>query len=387
MRPLEQDVSEKVAGFLRGLWPEAAQQKISRALFDRAFDGVTLDPDIIEKLQNQPELVSAPWDYIGLRVSDSRIANGREQLARHASLLAELETRYGVDRHVIVAIWGMESNYGAMQGTNNIIRSLTTLAVGDGRRPQFWRAELLRALQILERGDIAPANMTGSWAGAMGHMQFMPSSFLAHAVDHDGDGRRDIWVSVPDALASAANYLRKAKWQPSTPWGFEVVVREGFDYRLAAPDVSRLAIDWLAQGIAAPPGQRLPEVQGQLSLVLPAGARGPAFLVTANFRALLSYNNAVPYALAVGHLADRLAGSAPIAGFWPTDDPPLDRAGREELQQRLSALGHPVGPSDGVIGTQTRNAVRAFQRQAGLPEDGYASQSLLKRLRDMVSKR
>jgi membrane-bound lytic murein transglycosylase B len=212
-------------------------------------------------------------------------------------------------------------------------------------------------------------------------MQFMPSSFLAHAVDHDGDGRRDIWGSVPDALASAANYLKKSKWRPGEPWGFEVALADGFDFGLAAPGIARTTIDWLAAGVRPVAGQTLPNSQSPLSLLLPAGARGPAFLVTANFRAILSYNNAVPYALAVGHLADRINGGPPIAGFWPTDDPPLDKGGRAELQRRLSALGHDTGASDGVIGTQTRNAVRAFQKQAGLPEDGYAGQSLLKQLR------
>lgn len=384
--PVPRELTEKLGPFLEALWTDAQAQTISRATFDRAFAGLELDPDILDKLASQPELVQAAWDYVGIRVSETRIANGQAMLAQHSELLAEVERRHGIERHVLIAIWGMESNYGAMQGSNGIVRSLTTLAIGDPRRPQFWRSELLKALAILERGDIAPEKMTGSWAGAMGHMQFMPSSFLTHAVDHDGDGRRDIWTSIPDALASAGNYLAKARWRTGEPWGFEVALPDGFDFALAAPGVTRSAFEWLAAGIAAPPGRELPASQAPLSLLLPAGARGPAFLVTPNFRAILSYNNAVPYALAVGHLADRISGGPPIQGFWPTDDPPLDRGGREELQRRLAGLGHDVGSVDGVIGTQTRNAVRTFQIQAGLPPDGYAGQGLLRRLKEATAK-
>ncbi len=378
---LPQEVVDKFAPFLAALWNEAEQQKISRATFDRAFVGVELDPEILDRLTNQPELTSAPWDYVGIRVSENRIANGQAKLAEHGILLLDLEALYGVDRHILLAIWGMESNYGGMQGNHGIIRSLATLSVIDSRRPQFWRTELLKALAILERGDIAPEKMTGSWAGAMGHMQFMPSSFLAQAVDHDGDGRRDIWGSVPDALASAANYMKRAKWRPGEPWGFEVVLPETFDHGQSAPGVARPLAEWQKLGVTRPAGVPPIETSAPLSLLLPAGARGPAFLVTGNFRAILAYNNAVPYALAVGHLADRIAGGVPIAGFWPTDDAPLDKAGREEMQRRLVGLGFETGTIDGVIGSQTRTAVRAFQKRAGLPEDGYPGTSLLKRLR------
>ncbi|MFM9938591.1 MAG: lytic murein transglycosylase [Hyphomicrobiaceae bacterium] len=378
---LPQELIDKLQPFLAGLWPDAAQQNVSRATFDRAFAGVEMDAEILDRLTNQPELTSAPWDYVGIRVSETRIANGQAKLAEHGILLLDLESLYGVDRHIILAIWGMESNYGAMQGTHGIIRSLATLSIIDSRRPQFWRAELLKALAILERGDIAPEKMTGSWAGAMGHMQFMPSSFLAQAVDHDGDGRRDIWGSVPDALASAANYVQRAKWRPGEPWGFEVALPDGFDFGQSAPGVVRSLAEWQKLGVTRPAGMPPVDTTAPLSLLLPAGARGPAFLVTGNFRAILAYNNAVPYALAVGHLADRIAGRPAIAGYWPTDDAPLDKAGREEMQRRLARLGYEISGIDGVIGTQTRAAVRAFQKRAGLPEDGYAGTSFLKRLR------
>lgn len=380
--PVSPELVEKGAVFLSGLRVEAARQKISEATFDRAFAGFSIDPDVIDKLENQPELVSSPWDYIGRRVSEARISAGRAMLAEHAALVADLERIYGVDRHVVLAIWGMETNYGGFQGGYGIVRSLATLSIADPRRPQLWRSELLKALSILERGDVTPERMTGSWAGAMGHVQFLPSSYLLDAIDHDGDGRRDIWGSVPDALASAANYLKRRKWRPGETWGFEVVLSEPFDYALSAPTITRTAAEWQAAGVMALSGRPWPSVEGPLSLLLPAGARGPAFLVTGNFRAILAYNNAVPYALSVGHLADRIAGAQPIAGFWPTDDAPLDRQGREELQRLLAANGFDVGVPDGVIGTQTRAAVRAFQKRAGLPEDGHAGSLLLRRLKE-----
>jgi lytic murein transglycosylase len=261
------------------------------------------------------------------------------------------------------------------------VRSLATLAIGDPRRPQFWRAELLTALAILERGDIAPERMIGSWAGAMGHTQFMPSSFVAHAVDLDGDGRRDIWGSIPDALGSTAAYMKAAQWVTGEAWGAEVVLPAGLDLAHAAPGVTKPLADWQKLGLTVPAGSDWPRL-GPSGLVLPAGAKGPAFLVGANFRAILRYNNAVPYALAVGHLADRLAGGPGLAGIWPTDDPPLSRSGREELQRRLAGLGYPVGAADGIIGDQTRTAIRAYQARRGLPADGWAGERLLERLRE-----
>ena len=380
--PPSPEQSEKQALFLAALRVDALRQKISEATFDRAFAGFSIDPDVIDKLENQPELVSSPWDYIGRRVSEARISAGQAMLVEHAALLADLERIYGVDRHVILAIWGMETNYGGFQGGYAIVRALATLSMSDLRRPQFWRGELLKALSILERGDVTADRMTGSWAGAMGHVQFLPSSYLLDSVDHDGDGRRDIWASIPDALASAANYLKRRKWRADETWGFEVVVPEPFDYALSAPTISRNLADWQAAGLALPGGRPWPRSEGPLTLLLPAGARGPAFLVTGNFRAILAYNNTVPYALSVGHLADRIAGGPPIAGFWPTDDAPLDKQGREELQRLLAALGFDVGVPDGVIGNQTRTAVRAYQKSAGLPEDGHAGSLLLRRLKE-----
>lgn len=367
--------------FLTALWPDAQKQRVSRTLFDRAFTGLSLDLEIFDQLANQPEHVTAPWDYMNRLVSDQRIAAGRENLAANAALLSELEKKYGVDKHVVLAIWGIESNFGTAPGNRHVIRSLVTLAIGDQRRPQFWRSQLLSALTIIERGDISLDLMTGSWAGAMGHTQFMPSSYAAHAVDFDGDGRRDIWGSVADALASSASYLRSSGWRQGEPWGFEVVLPAGFDFRHSRPGIAKTSAEWQALGLTAPFGIAMPESAFTSTLLLPAGASGPAFLVGSNFQAILKYNNSVSYAMAVGHLADRMAGGQPVAGLWPTQDPPLVRTGREELQRQLSSLGYDIGAIDGVIGTATRTAVRDFQAKRGLPEDGWATRSLLDRLK------
>ena len=384
--PLPDGMLDKFKAFVPALWPDAEKKGVSRALFERAFAGLEPDAEIFELMANQPEHVATPWDYLNRLASEKRIETGRQKLAEHGDLLAAIEARYGVDRRIVVAVWGIESSFGVAPGSRSVIRSLATLAAGDPARPAFWRGELLTALGILERGDIALDKMTGSWAGAMGHTQFMPSSYLANAVDFDGDGRRDIWGSVADALASTANYLKVAGWKSGEPWGFEAVLPAGFDHALAAPGQTKPLVDWLVFGVSAPPGQLIPPTALPLALVLPAGARGPAFLVSPNFRAILRYNNAVPYALAVGHLADRIAGGAPVAGLWPTDDPPLNRPGREELQRRLQVLGHEVGMIDGIIGAGTRAAVRAYQQKAGLAEDGYAGVKLLERLRQDEAK-
>lgn len=263
-----------------------------------------------------------------------------------------------------------------------MIRSLTTLAIGDTRRPKFWRDELITALTILQRGDIAPERMTGSWAGAMGHTQFMPSSYVRLAVDYDRDGRRDIWASVSDALASTGNYLKASGWRPGQPATIQVTVGAGFDFALASPGTNFGSAQWRERGIAALPESAWPPTLGtDLSLILPAGANGPAFLVTANFRAILKYNNAVSYALAVAHLADRIAGKGALEGQWPTHDPPLKREQREELQRLIAAHGLAVGPIDGMLGAQSRAGIRAMQKRLSLPEDGWAGERLLEKIK------
>ncbi|MDX2155192.1 MAG: lytic murein transglycosylase [Hyphomicrobiaceae bacterium] len=378
---LAEGLAPRLASFLSAMRRDALGAGVSVAILDRALAGIAIDASIPPLLTAQPEHVMAPWDYMGRLVSDTRIEGGRRMLAEHRETLDAIETRFGVDRHAVVAIWGVESSYGTLPGTRAVVRSLATLAVADARRAPFWRKELLAALTILDRGDITPERMTGSWAGAMGHTQFMPSSYLTHAVDHDADGRRDIWQSVPDALASTASYLHRSGWKAGEPWGLEVALPAGFDYRLADPGASRTSDEWQALGVVPPPGAEWPAGMPASSMLLPAGMHGPAFLIAGNFKAILRYNNATAYALAVGHLSDRLAGRPPLLALWPTHDPPLARAERRELQELLSRMGLDVGPIDGVLGETTRNAVRQWQRRQGVAEDGWPGSGLLGVLR------
>jgi membrane-bound lytic murein transglycosylase B len=287
-----------------------------------------------------------------------------------------------VDRQVLVSVWGMESNFGQFQGSKSVIRSLATLAY-EGRRPQFAQDQLIAALQILQNGDIQPEAMRGSWAGAMGQTQFIPTTYNTHAVDFDGDGRRDIWNSTPDALASTAHYLQSSGWKRGQPWGFEVQVPAGFDFWLADGSLRKPVSEWLQLGVKLPAGTQLPANSNQLSaaLLLPAGARGPAFLVLDNFRAILKYNNSSSYALAVSLLGDRFSGWGFIAGSWPKEDLPLSRSERMELQHLLNASGHDAGNADGIIGANTRKAIRNAQQGLGWPADGYPTHKLLESLR------
>ena len=380
-------MADKLAAFISALWPDAQKRGIPLALYERAFAGVTPDPDIFDLLANQPEHTSAPWDYMNRLASDARIEAGRRKLAEHAELLAKIEARYGVDKRIVLAVWGVESNFGAGPGTRHVVRSLATLAVGDPRRPEFWRTELLAALTILQRGDVTLERMTGSWAGAMGHTQFMPTTYLAHAADFDGDGRRDIWGSVGDALASTANYLKVSGWQAGEPWGMEVVLPAGFDFAHSRPGTTKALGQWSALGVSAPFGRPLPASSQSFALVMPAGSRGPVFLVSTNFKAILKYNASNAYALAVGHIADRIGGGDTLAGMWPVDDPPLGRHGRQELQRLLSAQGYDTGSADGILGNSSRAAIRGLQLKLGLPEDGYAGERLLMRIREMTGRR
>ena len=374
----------RFASVLTDLRSDALSAGLLPTTVDQAFAGLVPDSEVLELSNAQPEYVKTAGEYLNLLVSEARIENGRLKLREHEAVLAAVETTYGVNRHIVVAIWGVESNYGAGMGSRRVLRSLATLAAYDTRRPQFWRAELLAALRILQSGDTTPDNMAGSWAGAMGHTQFMPTTYAVHAVDFDKNGRRDIWGSIPDALASTANYLRASGWGAGNPWGFEVTVPDGFDYAVSAPGITKLWSEWEKLGLTRPNARPLPPTLGALQLLLPAGARGPAFLVGANFKAILRYNNAVSYALAVGHLADRLAGLPPFAKPWPADDKALGKGEREDMQRRLTALGFDAGTVDGVIGTGTRAAVRAFQKSRNLAEDGHPDLALLDRLRQEV---
>lgn len=353
----------------------AAEQGISEATLASALDGVRYRDRVIELDRHQPEFVRPIWDYLDTAVSSTRINNGREKYEQHRDTARQMQQRYGVPAEIIVSIWGVESNYGSNFGDFSTLESLATLAY-DGRRREFARGELLAALRIIDQGDIAADQMRGSWAGAMGHTQFIPSSFEAYAVDGDNDGRRDIWGSIPDVMASTANYLARAGWQPGQPWGAEVVLPPSFDY---SQTERRSSAEWAAQGVRAVNGE-LPDVDNA-AIIVPAGAEGPAFIVGANFRAILRYNNATSYALAVATLADAIAGREGITQSWPRDQAPLTRDDVRTLQQRLNSAGYSVGVADGIMGPNTREGVRAFQRDQGLTPDGFATQALLERLR------
>jgi lytic murein transglycosylase len=352
----------------------AAGQGVSERTLTRALDGVRFRSKIIEHDRYQPEFVRPIWQYLDTAVSSTRVNTGREKLKAHRDTAREMERRYGVPAEVVVAIWGIESNYGSHFGDFSTLDSFATLAF-EGRRRDFARGELLAALKIIDAGDISAEQMVGSWAGAMGHTQFIPSSFVAYAVDGDDDGRRDIWDSIPDVMASTANYLKRANWQPGQPWGTEVRLPDSFDYA----QTSRLSTaEWRSQGVCAVDGA-LPEF-ASAALIVPAGARGPAFLVGPNFRAILRYNNATSYALAVAKLSDAIAGRAGISQSWPREEAPLTRDDVTTLQRLLNRAGYDVGGADGIMGPNTRQGLREFQRAQGLTPDGFATQALLKRL-------
>jgi len=358
---------------------DAIAAGINADLFDRTFAGITLDPRVVTSDSSQPEFTRPVWEYIDGAVSVSRIAQGRVLKAQHRPTLKAIRSTYAVDHEVLIAIWGMESNYGSNIGSHNVIRSLATLAY-DGRRQVFWRSQLLAALQILQTGDGPAQGLIGSWAGAMGQTQFMPTTFNQHAVDFDGDGRRDLWSSTPDALASAAHYLQASGWENGQPWGFEVNLPQAFDYALADPEVRRSVAQWRTLGVNPVRAVDADE-QSLATLFLPAGHRGPAFLLLNNFRSILKYNNSTAYALAIGLLSDALDGNPGVQAAWPRGDRQLGRSERIELQELLASKGYEPGPADGIIGANTRKAVRAFQQSQGQPADGYPSHDLLLQLR------
>lgn len=373
---------QHMAGFAewrQGFRTRALAAGIGAATFDAAFAGVAPNDEVLERDRFQPEFVRPIWEYLDNAISDTRIANGRRLAAEKAADLARIEAQFGVEREVVVSIWGLESNFGGNYGRIPVIESLATLAF-EGRRQAFAEEQLIAALRILEAGDITAARMVGSWAGAMGHTQFIPTSFQGFAVDFTGDGRRDLWApDALDALASTANYLARNGWQRGQPWGVEVRLPQGFDHALA-DERPRTAQMWNDLGVRRMTGA-LVEDHGAAALILPAGARGPAFVVYPNFRVIKRYNNATSYALAVGHLADRIAGGGPILAEWPRGQRPLSRTEKEEMQRMLTALGFDTQGTDGVVGPNTRAAIRAFQSAQGMPADGNDDAALLEALR------
>jgi lytic murein transglycosylase len=364
---------------LAGLKGTAAAKGISGETFDAALAGVQPDFKILELLDNQPEFKTPVWDYIASLVDEERVADGRAAMRQWGQALAAAESRYGVDRHVIAAVWGVESDFGKALGTRPLIQSLATLSCY-GRRQAYFRGEFVATLQIVQRGDIDPSRLKGSWAGAFGHTQFMPSTFHRLAVDLDGDGRRDIVDSVPDALGSTANFLRRAGWDGSQPWGFEVRLPAGFSAAGAGRKNKRPMAAWASAGVTRADGRPLP-AGGSAGLLIPAGVNGPAFLVTRNFDALYSYNAAETYGLAIAVLSDRLRGGPGIQAAWPTNDRPLSRAERREMQRLLAARGYDVGEPDGRVGEKTRLAIKDIERAIGLEPKGRPGGRVLDALR------
>ena len=368
------------ANCLVRLRAEAPSKGVSAQTFDTHTAALAPDMTVIGFLDAQPEFVTPIWDYLAGLVDEERVADGRAMLAKWAPVLARVEAEYGVDAATVVAVWGVESNYGRNFGSRPLLGSLSTLSCF-GRRQAFFRGEFFTTLKIIQEGHVAPERLTGSWAGAFGHTQFMPSTFMRLAVDFDGDGRRDLVDSVPDALASTANFLKRAGWRSDLPWGFEVSLPPGMALADAGRRNKQPISAWVARGVKRVDGGALPAGATPAGLMLPAGKEGPAFLVTSNFDALYSYNAAESYGLAIAHLSDRLRGGAPLATPWPTDDPGLSRAERRELQGLLIARGHDIGEADGMIGARTREALKLEQAALGLPADGRAGQRVLQALR------
>ena len=354
---------------------DAAAQGISAATLDAALTGITPIARVIELDQRQPEFQQTFADYLGRRVTDKRVALGAALLQEHAALFDALEARYGIPKSVLVAFWGLETNFGSTLGSLNIPASLATLAY-DGRRSEFFRSQLLDALRIIDAGHVSAINMKGSWAGAMGHMQFMPSTFRAHAVDGDSDGRIDVWQSLPDAMYSAANYLQRAGWRANEPVALEVLLPEGFDWRQARM-ANRLPVaEWTVLGVQKADATALPCVDGQAAIVLPQGWQGPAFMVFDNFDVVMRWNRSVSYALSVAQLAHQVAGGAALVA-QPGENGALSTSQLKILQQALTELGFDAGTADGLLGPRTQTAIRQYQTLHRLPVDGYPAPSVL----------
>ena len=364
---------------LEGLRAQAAAKGVSGATYDAVTRGVQPDMEVLKLMDNQPEFKTPIWDYLGFLVDEERVEDGRAAMRRHGQALAQAEGRFGVDRHIMAGVWGVESNFGKDIGKRPLIQSLATLSCVPNRRQGYFRGEFFATLKIIDDGHVRADRLTGSWAGAFGHTQFMPSTFLRLAVDLDGDGRRDVVDSVPDALGSTANFLKKAGWSSGLPWGYEVRGPGGYSGPTGRKNRRPLSA-WAAAGLTRIDGRPLAG-DYPAGLLMPAGANGPAFLVTKNFDALYSYNAAESYGLAIAVLSDRMRGGAGVQAAWPTDDPPLSRAQRRELQQLLAARGYDVGEPDGKVGQKTRDAIKAVESQIGMRQTGRPGGKVLQALK------
>ena len=375
-----QTTSPEFERCLSGLQGDARKVGVSSATYQQLTQGLTPDMSVIEKLDYQPEFRSAIWDYLSGLVDEERVQEGQAMLARHADTLKRVEQRFGVDPATVVAVWGVESNFGQTFGKYPLLQSLGTLSCF-GRRQDYFRTEFFSAMRILQKGDITPERLVGSWAGAFGHTQFMPSTFERLAVDFDGDGRADLMDNATDALASTANFLNKAGWRTGQPWGLEVLLPSGFNAAGEGRRIKRSISEWTSRGVKTVDGTLLPTDAGTAGLMTPSGTSGPAFLVFRNFDAIYSYNAAESYGLAIAHLSDRLRGAGPFVTPWPTDDPGISRAERRELQGLLILRGHDIGEVDGMLGERSRAAIMIEQERAGQEVNGRGGLKILKLLR------
>jgi len=376
-------IREAAANFnncVAGMWPDAARRNISRESFERFTAGLTPDLRIMDLMDAQPEFTKSIWDYLDILVNDNRLARGKETLAKYKPQFDAMEKAYGVDRNIVAAIWGIESNYSTQIGDRSVLQSTATLAC-IGRRQAYFKDEFLSALEILHHGDLRPEQMHGSWAGAFGATQFMPTAFKRYAVDADGDGRRDVVDDPADLIASTANNLKKDGWQTGQSWGYEVSVPQGFNYMLADRAKTMTFAQWQNLGVVRANNQPFPNSNDKAYLLAPAGASGPGFLMMQNFRVIMKYNPAEAYALAIGHFADRLRGGQPFVQPWPRQERELSRAERLEVQQLLAQRGFYRGTPDGQFGGETRQALRSFQASIGAPADGFATATMLEQLR------
>ncbi|WP_417408393.1 lytic murein transglycosylase [Hoeflea sp.] len=383
LSPLSAHADAGFQKWVSGFYGTAAKSGISRSTYDKAFSGVTApDPDVLEKARYQPEFTTEVWDYLDSRVNPYTVSKGREMGSQHKRTLDAIERHFGVDATILLAIWSMESNYGEILTKTDrlhyVPQALATLAYADRKRAKFARQQLVAALKILQSGDISTRQMTGSWAGAMGHTQFIPTSYLAYAVDADGNGHRDIWNSIPDALATAANLLKKNGWRTGETWGYESVApRGGAKYNGQTKTLSQ----WAALGFTRPGGKSFPVGDRRAELKMPGGANGPAFLMTKNFFVIKRYNNSDSYALGVGVLADEIAGYGGVDQRWPRPAGTLDVKEKFELQTRLKRLGYYDGDIDGNFGSGSKAAIAAFQSRTGLTGEAVPSQKVLDAIR------
>ena len=370
--------------WLEALRNEALNEGISEATLDAALDGITSVMRVIELDRFQPEFTQTFWTYLRQHVNEERIKRGRALLGKHSDILNEIHAAYGIPPRYLIALWGMETDFGDDLGSFRVIDALVTLAY-DQRRAHFFRSELLDALQIIEEGHISSDLMKGSWAGAMGHMQFLPSTFTRYSVDYTGNGRKDIWRSLPDAFASAANYLSNMGWRSGEIWGREVRLPEEFDLRSATLNRKKTLEEWSTLGVRGIDGLALPKADMEGSIILPQGYKGPAFLVYDNFRTIMRWNRSINYAISVCHLADRIVGLPQIAFGSEAEHKPLSRDEIEEMQHLLNHLGFDAGTEDGMPGSRTSESIRAFQEEFSLPPDGYPSLSVLQHLRELAA--